>query len=468
MGPDFAASQHVPGTIAVREKSVRRSGPGAGPPPTGRTLRLRWLIWSVLAFCYLIVMFHRIAPGVVADRLMAEFAVGGAAVGVLTSIYFYMYAVMQIPSGVLADSLGARKTVALGTLLAGIGSLIFGLSPSLELAYAGRFLVGLGVSVIFVATLRFQVSWFRDSEFGTVSGLLILVGNLGGVVATTPVALMAQALGWRFSFVLIGAITCLAALAAWRWVRDYPADLGLPSPTGVEPPSRSKLDTRKAAERPFLTRARIVLGNRQTQAGFLAHFGLMGSYLTFVGLWAVPYLMHAYGMDRFEAANYLLVATLGIVVSAPLLGRLSDQVLQRRRLPIIATGLLACGFWLVMLLWNGGRPPVWALYPLFGVLGLSAGNVTLVLTAVKEANPPELSGLAMGAANGAFLCAALLQPAVGYLLDSYWRGEVQAGARVYPVEGYQAALAIIALFAVVGLLGAWLIKETRCRNIAGG
>ncbi len=447
------------------------SGPSSHIEAAGRRMmRLRWWIWSILALCYLIVYFQRIAPGVVADRLMADFAVGGASVGLLTSIYFYLYAAMQIPSGVLADTLGVRYTVAVGICLAGLGSLLFGMAPGLELAYFGRFLVGLGVSVVFVTALKFQASWFRASEFGTVSGLLMLVGNLGAVTATTPVALMAQMLGWRLSFVVIGVVTCAVGVAAWLWVRDRPAELGLPSLSEIEgTPGDPGVPDGAASKKPsFLAGAGIVWRSRQTWAGSLTHFGLLGSYLTFNGLWAVPYLMHVYGMDRLEAANYLLVASLGMVVSAPLLGHVSDRLLRRRKLPIVAMAVVTCAVWLALTLWDGGRPPVWALYPLFGALGFSGGTVALILTSVKESNPASLSGLAMGTANSGFLCAALLQPAIGYLLDSYWQGQLLAGARVYPLAGYHVVLAILTGFALLGLAGAWSMKETHCRNAENG
>lgn len=461
MGPDIDIS---------RQSSIGEGDAGAPPSspdaqPIERATRLRWLIWSVLAAAYMVVMFHRVAPGVVADRLMAEFAASGTVIGVLTSIYFYMYAIMQIPSGALADTLGARKTVTIGASLAGLGSLVFGLAPALELAYLGRFLVGLGVSVIFIAAMKCQVSWFRAGEFGTVSGLLILAGNLGSITATTPVALVAQSLGWRASFMLIGIVTCAVAVAAWLWVRDHPSELGLPSPSGTGAPLAGDRPNPAPETKPsLLAGVWAVLRNRQTQAGFLVHFGTLGSYLTFSGLWAVPYLMQVYGMGRAEAANYLFVTSLGLLVSAPLAGHISDQLLRRRKLPIASLAIVACAFWPAMALWNGGQPPVWALYPLFGILGFSVGNVTLVLTSVKEANPPALAGLAMGTANGGFLCAALLQPALGYLLDSRWQGAMSAGARVYPLDAYQILLAVLAAFALLGLIGAFSMKETYSRN----
>jgi len=165
------------------------------------------------------------------------------------------------------------------------------------------------------------------------------------------------------------------------------------------------------------------------------------------------------GAYRSEAASYLLATSLGLLVSAPLAGRVSDRM-RRRRLPILGLGMIGCGFWLTLTLWDGGRPPIWSLYPLFTALGFSAGNVALILTAVKEANPPAMAGLAMGTANNAFLCAALLQPAMGYILDSYWQGAMVAGARVYPLDGYRVVLTVLTGFALVGLLGAWSLKET--------
>jgi len=463
---DSRSSQQLSGETSGGDEPGKWVPASVGVAPGNRLGPLRWWIWSLLAAAYLFVMFHRYAPGVVADRLMADFAVGGAAIGILTAIYPFVYAVMQVPAGALADGFGARKTVAMGTALAGIGSLVFGIAPVLEMAYLGRLFVGLGVSVIFVAALKCQASWFRASEFGTMSGFLILVGSLGSVSATTPMALVAQSLGWRASFTIVGAASCIVAVAVWRWVRDHPSELGLPSlPGAAVAPSTNRSASKKP---PLLSSVWSVLGNPQTRAGFLAHFGILGSYQAFAGLWAVPYLMHVYGMERSEAANHLLVATLGMIVSAPLAGLVSDRLLERRKMPIMALAMLACCCWLTLNLWNGGQPPAWALYPLFATFGFSCGAVTLVLAAVKEANPPELSGLAMGTANGAFLGATLLQPALGYLLDRQWQGAMLDGARVYPFAAYQGVLPVLAGFAFLGLLGSSLIKETYCRNAAEG
>jgi len=155
---------------------------------TERLLRRRWLVWAVLAFCFAIVFFHRVSLAVVSDQLMAEFNLGAAALGNLGAVYFYVYTAMQIPSGILADTTGPRLTVTAGMLLAAMGAAVFALAQSLAVATAGRFLTGLGVSVVFVSVQKAQTYWFRPREFATITGLTSTVGNTGAILAATPLA----------------------------------------------------------------------------------------------------------------------------------------------------------------------------------------------------------------------------------------------------------------------------------------
>jgi len=148
-----------------------------------RVMRLRWIIWSLLSIAFFISIFHRVALTVVSEQITGEFQISGAVFGTLVSVYFYMYTIMQIPSGILADSLGPKLTAGLGIALAGIGSFVFGLAPTLGLVFFGRFLIGLGVSVVFIAILKIQAEWFRTTEFATVSGLTAVIGGSGSLVA---------------------------------------------------------------------------------------------------------------------------------------------------------------------------------------------------------------------------------------------------------------------------------------------
>ena len=135
--------------------------------PLSKALRFRWLIFWILSFSYILVYFHRLCPAVVAVDMMRDLHTGGALLGLLGSAYFYPYALMQLPAGLLSDSWGPRRTITLFFSIAFVGSLLLGLAPSLFWAIVGRTLVGLGVSMLFVPTMKVLAEWFRIREFAT-------------------------------------------------------------------------------------------------------------------------------------------------------------------------------------------------------------------------------------------------------------------------------------------------------------
>ena len=121
----------------------------------------RWVVFSLLSLAYLMVYFHRTSPAVVAVDLMRDLETGGALIGFLGSAYFYPYALMQLPAGLLSDSWGPRRTITVFFLLAGAASIFFGLAQSVSWAILARVLVGLGVSMLFVPTMKVMTHWFK-------------------------------------------------------------------------------------------------------------------------------------------------------------------------------------------------------------------------------------------------------------------------------------------------------------------
>ena len=201
--------------------------------PLRKALRYRWLIFWTLAASYILVYFHRLCPAVVAVDMMRDLEAGGPLLGLLGSAYFYPYAIMQLPAGLLSDSWGPRRSITAFFVMAFIGSVLLGLAPSVFVAIAGRTLVGLGVSMLFVPTMKVLAEWFRIREFATMTGILMAVGGLGSLSAAGPLALLSTWMGWRFSFVIVGVITLLLAILVWLFVRDRPADKGWPSPAEI-------------------------------------------------------------------------------------------------------------------------------------------------------------------------------------------------------------------------------------------
>ena len=199
------------------------------PDFRARMHRIRWFIWLIPSVIYMASHMHRIAPTVIFNDLMATFQTSGASLGGLGSMYFYVYAIMQIPSGIFADSFGPRKTITAGALIGGMGSFLFGSAPTLWVAYLGRFFIGFGMSLIFICIMKLVAEWFRDHEFATMSGLTLFSGNLGSMLASTPLYLLVVSIGWRSSFKMIALFTLIFGVLAWLVVRDRPVLLGLPT-----------------------------------------------------------------------------------------------------------------------------------------------------------------------------------------------------------------------------------------------
>ncbi len=441
---------------------------GAWQERVRRLDRRRWLVWVPVALAFLAAYFHRTATGVVADNLMRDFAIERAAeLGVLSSIYFYTYAAMQLPSGIMADFWGPRRTITLALLVAAGGAVLFGASESLPALYAGRFLSSVGVGLLFVNLVKIHADWFRVREFGTMSGLTVLVGNAGSLLAATPLAFVVEALDWRAAFYIIAAYSLVMAAVSWLAVRDRPADIGLPPIAAVE--EREGGGAAMAATGRYGVAAciRTVLGNRYTWPPFLTAAAVYGVFMAFLGVWGVPYFMQVYGMPRLEASGYMVAIVAGNMVGGPLVGFLSDK-LGYRRWPYCGAAAMFLAVWLTLTLWNGGRPPVWALYPLVFAIGVGLSGVTISVACVREVNPPQMAGIAAGFANsGPFIGAALMQPLFGWVLDMNWQGAVEQGVKVYPTAAWQSAFWLCAAVLAAGLCMSLLIKETRCRVLGG-
>jgi sugar phosphate permease len=413
----------------------------------------------VPATLYFVSYIHRVAPAVVAVDLMRAFSISAASLGTLAAIYPYVFAGTALVAGSLADTLGPRWTLTLGGVTMGLGALLFGAAPSFGAAMAGRLLVGLGASVILISWLALAAEWFGPREFGTVSGFTQAVGNAGALVASSPLALLVEAAGWRTTFALIGVLTLALAGLAAACVRDRPAALGLPP---VNPDAgRPAPGVREA-----LRAVPPVVRNARTWPPILTAGGVYMGLITFMGLWGVPYLRQVYGLSRVEAANLVALAPLGLCLGAPLVGWLSDRWLGRRRVPLAVLTLLFTTSWAPLLLPADLRLPPGALAPFVFLMGLTSSGVTLVWACVREVNDPARVGVAVGFVNlPIFLGFAVMQWLTGVVLDARWGGLLTDGVRVYSADAYRVMFILCAGISTGALVASWFVTETRCRNV---
>jgi sugar phosphate permease len=429
--------------------------------------RRRILALAVVVAAYVLSFFQRFAPAGIAQDLAAAFQTSAASLGILAATYFYVYTIMQVPTGILVDTLGPRRILALGGLVAGGGSLLFGTAETLDGALAGRTLIGLGVSVTFIAMLKIIAVWFEEHRFATVVGLAMLIGNLGSVLAGAPLSALAQATGWRGVFVGVGVVSLVLGILCWLLVRDRPdAAAGAASPKGA---SSGAAPAPTFPQAPAFDRTAILTGllrvvkNRATWPAAALNFGISGSFFAFGGLWATPFLVQGMGMSRATATAHLSLYFAGFAIGCLAIGSLSDRL--RRRKPVIIVSSHVLG--LIWLVWLAGISlPLVASYALFALMGLATASFTLSWACAKEVNPPALSGMSTSVTNmGGFLAGALLQPAVGWIMDRRWSGAMADGVRLYAPEDYRWGFVLLAAAAWFGAAAAWRIRETGCRNV---
>lgn len=400
--------------------------------------------FALISAGYMLAYFHRLAPAAIAGDLQRSLGASGASLGAIAGAYFYTYALMQIPTGVLVDTVGVRRVVALGAALAAVGTLLFGLSQSVFDAVVARVLVGLGIGVMFIALLKFNAVSFHERHFATASGLSILVGNIGALLAGIPLAWFASQYGWRDLFFNLTFGTLLLGLAVWWWVKE------------TAPPQKLSGESWHAS-------LRAVLANRATWPALWPNLGIGGTLFAFNGLWAVPFLVDVHGLSRLSATLHVSLAICGFAFGSLFVGLWSDRI--GRRLPVMlcvmSVYVLA---WLPLIFFE--TMPTTATLSIFLILGFGAAGFTLNWACVKEVNHPQRAGMAMSVVNiGAFVGAGILQPLLGAVMDASWGGRMADGARVYAFEDYQLALGIFFLCSLAGWLGSTRMQETRCRNL---
>jgi len=420
-----------------------------------KVLRYRWVIFWILAVGYLFVYFHRVSSAVVAPELVKTFGISGATLGILASAYFYPYAIMQIPVGLLSDSLGPRKTVTLFLLIAFVGAVLFGLSPNISIAIFARVLVGLGVAALFVPTMKILAEWFRITEFATMTGILMAMGGIGWLSAATPLALLTTWIGWRGSFVLIGIITLIMAVLTWIFVRNSPKDMRLPTL------AEKKIHPEKEEKEIGLWQGmKIVLSNKHFWPLAIWFFFSYGTVIGFGGLWGGPFLMQTYKMSKAMAGNILMMIAVGMIVGSPFLGWLSDKIFSARKPVMIGSAFLYLIVWIILTVWTDklNQPLLYIITFSIGIFG--SAIVIVAFTANKELFPKEIAGTSTGTVNiFPFAGGAIFPPIMGYIMDKV--GKIGG---IYPVGAYHKSFGLCLLAAIIAFISVCFMKETLSKD----
>jgi sugar phosphate permease len=403
-----------------------------------KVLSYRWAVFGILAFAYFFVYFHRVSSAVVSADLQITFGVSTAAsIALLSSVYFYAYTVMQLPSGLLTDNWGPRKTVSLFTLVAAAG--------------AGRLFIGIGVAMVYIPTMKILAAWYRKNEFASLSGILLAVGNIGALSAAGPLALISDALGWQQVFIILGVITVVLAALVWMITRDRPSDMNLPSIQEIEAMERGELAPEvKTTEKIPMGRALKMTFGAGMKFWPLAiwFFFVYGSMMVYQGLWAGPFFHDIMGWDR---PTYWLVLTfigIGMILGCPTAGYISDKILKSRKKVLIIGTVVYTIIWAIIWMTAGHITSTETYMAINFAFGFFGGFFVVSYAQIKELFPISIVGTSTAALNiFPFAGGAILQQVSGLMLTTR------------SLESYQGLWLLMLICMIIATVAALMSNE---------
>jgi nitrate/nitrite transporter NarK len=402
----------------------------------------RVVIFSLCAAVFFLSQFYRASNAIIAPELQRDLSLSPESLGLLSAAFFYAFACAQIPLALFLDRLGARIIITVLTLLSSVGSLFFALSSGLYGGLAGRVLMGVGMAANLMGPLKLFTQWFSPGEFATFSGLLVGAGTLGALAATTPLALLVEIMGWRWTFIAFSALTALLAAVFYLAIQDGP---GTSTKFNNGMPKAAKLTAN----------LRFILQKRDYWLISCGTFFRYGTFMAVQALWAGPYMIEMLHFTPVAAGNIIMLSNIGYVIGCSMGGWLSDRVLSSRK-QIVLMGLGGMALSELALTLYCGCSHTLMLTGVFFCFGLFAGFGNVMYAHIKGIMPLEMSGMALTGINFfTMLGVGVYIHFMGWILDHLASGR-QAG-----LDGYQASFFLTFLGVAAAGIGYLFTHESR-------
>jgi len=346
----------------------------------------RWLVFGIACSLFFLSQFYRVSNAVIAPQLLNDLSVDTRGLGLISASFFYAFALTQIPISLLLDKVGPRSMMTTLSAVGIFGAVIFSWADSLAFGVAGRVLLGIGMACNLMGTYKLLTLWFSPKTFATLAGIVVALGTAGNMVATTPLVVLVDQMGWRASFQFIAVLNLILTLLFYVIVRDRPSGNIADSPAATMNIQQS------------LANLRILFAQKDYWIISLATFARYGIFAAFQALWAGPYLMEVMGYSALTTGNLIFLLTVGMILGAPCWGTVSDRVFNTRKWVIVAGSISILLTMIILALIPPGTS-VSVLSPLFFCLGFFNATGLLMYPHIKELVPSEMSGAAMTGIN---------------------------------------------------------------------
>jgi MFS family permease len=410
-------------------------------PPERRIASSPYVPWCIVAAAYTLAFFQRVAPQAFVDRLMADFSLDAAGLAALLSCYFYGYLIMQVPAGVIVDRWGVRLPVIVSLAVSISATVVFAhASTKYELAVA-RLVGGAGDAVVFSSLIKLVGVRFAPERFAFMASASQVAGHLGGMLATAPLAIGVEVLGWRWSLVVVALMLLAILVSALVLLKEE-----RPAVQGV------------SSLHQMLSQTGALLHSPLTWGPVIIWAGAYVTSLSLLGVWGQSLLMQGHGFTHTSASILMFAFMTSFSGGSLLTGHFIDNWFSSTRLPIFVVSALRIALLLCMVPAVAAYLPTGFMPICFILLGLiTSATMPLVMTMLRSAfgKAALATGVGLTAAIGN-LMAAVVQPVLGSILEAYFLGTSEEGTRLYAPGGFGYVLVVLAILSGISIIGAAL------------
>jgi sugar phosphate permease len=346
-----------------------------------------WIVFILASANFFLSQFYRSTNAVIAPQLVRDLCLDTEALGLLSAAFFYAFGLAQIPITIFLDRIGARGMMTGFSLVGIAGALVFSWADSLATGILGRALLGVGMACNLMGTLKLLTLWFDPLRFATLSGIVLAIGTLGNMAATSPFVLLVDWVGWRQAIQVLAGLTLLLVMLFYAIVRDTPDGSLRKQSAAASPASPSHL----------LGDLHLLFKSKDFWIISFGTFVRYGIFAAFQTLWAGPFLMEGIGLSAVTAGHVIFLINVGMLLSGPLWGTVSDRVFKTRKW-LVCMDLGVLSLLLGFMVFAGPSTGMLLLLALFFSYGLFQPG-TLMFVQMKEIMPLRMAGMAMTGLN---------------------------------------------------------------------